>query len=151
MQVLISQSSFNNLKQSLFSPKEIIINLNGKYDRDIYYLTNTETLKIGQFDSVPDIFTNEIIFHTLKNSNFIGFFHTHPNNGSLGTSNLSAPDINFFGKIYQIWLSTIKKNFPLLLGVGSKHSNAIGVLYDIKFYILDEHFLPIELILHIIT
>jgi hypothetical protein len=151
MQVLISQSSHKDLMQSLHSPKEIILNLHGKYEREIYYLTKTETLEIGGFESVPNHLINNSIFLSLKNPGFIGFYHTHTNNGSLGKSTLSSSDINFFDKISRKWNTEDLNKFPLLLGVGSMLSNSTGLLYDIKFYILDENLQPEEIMLHIVA
>lgn len=151
MQVLISQDSFQELMQYTYSPREILVNLKGNFDRDIFYLTNLETLLIGENEFIPRHQINESILKILKDPGIIGFYHTHPDSESKGNSKLSGSDINLFNEIYSYWNNTIKSEFPLLLGVGSTVSNNIGILYDIKFYILNKIGHPQELISHIIS
>lgn len=151
MQVLISQNCFQDLMQYTYSPKEILVNLKGKFERNIFYLVGLETLLIGEKDFIPSQQISKPLIKALRTSNIIGFYHTHPNLDSNGNSLLSGSDINFFNNIYSYWDKEVKKDFPLLLGVGSTTSENIGVLYDIKFYILSKTGQPQELISHIIS
>ena len=71
MQVLISKNCFQDLMQFTFSPREILVNLEGNFDRNIFYLTKLETLLIGENEFIPRQLINETILKTLKVSSIL--------------------------------------------------------------------------------
>jgi hypothetical protein len=149
MQILISNTAYHELIQTLFSPLEIFVYLLGNFDRNIYYVWKTEVSTIGEIDKIPE----QDIFATLKDSvtrpDLLGFFHSHPNDGSQ-ISKLSASDTKYFQTINSIWTSLLKKPFSTLLGIGSMSSSMNVLLFDIKFFYLENTGLPVEITANVV-
>ena len=150
MQVLIAEHVYTELKQCLFSPNELFIFLFGEFEREIYYIHWIKIVEIGFHTSIPQLEYNNYTALNVDDQHLIGYFHTHPNNQNIG-SQLSGADIHFFQLLNHYWQTYGKKQYPILLGVGTITSRLPTILYDLKFYFLDISGLPEEITAHIIV